>query len=178
MVDLSDGRSDDAARRAAFISRLNQRLPTKRLIAQALIRDPDGAVLLCELIYKREWDLPGGVVDRDEAPAATVARELREELGLRLEVGALLAVNWLPRYRQWDDALLMVFEVPATREVIAEAVLQPTEVAALHWCGPEQIEANAAPYVARHLAKTLDAAAARPAATLYLEDGNRPGTAG
>ena len=29
----------------------------------ARIVDPDDRVLLCQLTYKRDWDLPGGVVD-------------------------------------------------------------------------------------------------------------------
>ena len=55
-----------------------------------------GHLLLCELVYKREWDLPGGVVDRHESPAACVVREVREELDLAVSAGPLLAVNWLP----------------------------------------------------------------------------------
>ena len=49
--------------REGFIAVLNAGLPTKRVIAQGLIRSDRGRVLLCELTYKREWDLPGGVVD-------------------------------------------------------------------------------------------------------------------
>lgn len=159
--------------RAAFITRLNERLPRKRVIAQGLIRDDDGAVLLCELTYKREWDLPGGVVDHDESPAATLARELREELGLDLPVGGLLAVTWLPRYRQWDDALLLVFAVRADRATIGQAQLQPSEVAAVHWCTQEDLPQRVAPYVARHLQQLLDAPDTAGAA-LYLEDGAPP----
>lgn len=158
--------------RAAFITRLNATLPRKRVIAQGLIRDGEGdgdAVLLCELIYKAEWDLPGGVVDHDEAPADTVARELREELGLELPVGSLAAVNWLPPYRQWDDALLLVFEVAASRERIAEATLQRSEVAAVHWCDERAVAEHAAPYVARHLGQLLDRPVGSP--TIYLQDG-------
>ena len=61
-------------------------------------------LLLCELVYKREWDLPGGVVDRHESPAACVVREVREELDLGVTAGPLLAVNWLPALHGWGDA--------------------------------------------------------------------------
>ena len=49
--------------RGGFIGVLNAGLPTKRVIAQGLVRSDRGRFLLCELTYKREWDLPGGVVD-------------------------------------------------------------------------------------------------------------------
>lgn len=163
------GLRDDERSRAEFITRLNATLPTKRVIAQGLIRDDSGAVLLCELTYKLEWDLPGGVVDHDEAPAATLAREMAEEFGLELAVGPLLAVNWLPRYRQWDDALLLVFGVRPVPDLVERAVLQPREIRAVHWCPPGEVARHTAPYVARHLAALLAHPGPGP---LYLEDGS------
>ncbi len=52
-----------------FRALLNSFLPRKRAIAQMLVRDPDGRVLLCRLTYKNDWDLPGGVVEVSESPA-------------------------------------------------------------------------------------------------------------
>ncbi|MEJ7796249.1 MAG: NUDIX hydrolase, partial [Nocardioides sp.] len=72
---------------AGFRSLLNSFLPRKRAISQLLVRDTDGRVLVCELTYKRDWDLPGGVVEVGESPKLAVAREVREELGLDLEPG-------------------------------------------------------------------------------------------
>ena len=69
----------DRLRRIAI---LNARLPKKRNIAQGMLRNAAGEVLLCELSYKLEWDLPGGVVDPGEPPAVTVVREIHEELGI------------------------------------------------------------------------------------------------
>ena len=45
--------------RDGFLRVLNAALPTKRVITQGLMRSDTGKVLLCELTYKREWDLPG-----------------------------------------------------------------------------------------------------------------------
>ena len=46
-----------------FRALLNSFLPRKRAISQLLVRDQVGRVLICQLTYKRDWDLPGGVVE-------------------------------------------------------------------------------------------------------------------
>ena len=71
----------------SFRSLLNSFLPRKRAIAQMLVRDTQGRVLLCRLTYKLDWDLPGGVVEVGESPRTAVAREVEEELGLAIEPG-------------------------------------------------------------------------------------------
>ncbi len=79
-----------------FRSLLNSFLPRKRAISQLLVRSTDGRVLLCQLTYKRDFDLPGGVVEVSESPQLAVAREVEEELGLTVEAGPLLLTDWLP----------------------------------------------------------------------------------
>jgi 8-oxo-dGTP pyrophosphatase MutT (NUDIX family) len=37
-----------------------------------------------------EWELPGGRIEPDETPEQCLAREIKEELSLRIEVGPLL----------------------------------------------------------------------------------------
>ena len=75
-----------------------------------LIRSTDDRVLLCQLTYKRDFDLPGGVVEVSESPQLAVAREVEEELGLKVEAGRLLLTDWLPPWGGWDDAVCLVFD--------------------------------------------------------------------
>ncbi len=121
--------------RDGFIALLNAGLPTKRVISQGLLRDEDGRVLLCRLTYKREWDLPGGVVEVGEAPSIGLVRELQEELGITVSVHGLLTVNWLPAWRGWDDACVFVFDLGTLDAAATETMtLQPTEIAGVEWC--------------------------------------------
>lgn len=166
MARLAD--DPDARTREGFVAMLNAGLPTKRVIAQGVLRDRDQRVLLCELTYKPEWDLPGGVVERHESPARGLRRELAEELGVDLDPAGLVTVNWLPAWRGWDDACVFVFDVGVLDAAIVETmVLQPTEILAVHWCTPEQVAARAAGATARLLARLDDGTEVTP----YLEDG-------
>lgn len=130
--------------REGFIALLNAGLPTKRIIAQGLLRDGDGRVLLCRLTYKPEWDLPGGVVEVGESPADGLVRELQEELGVTVSVNGLITVNWLPAWRGWDDACVLLFDLGVADASFTEAMqLQPTEIAGVEWCDEETIARHA-----------------------------------
>ena len=156
--------------RDGFIGILNAGLPTKRVIAQGLIRNNANEILMCELTYKQEWDLPGGVVDPHESPAHGIVREIREEMQVEMTPQSLIAVNWLPPWRGWDDATLFVFDLGVDDEVIARARLEPREIRALHWCTIDEVERRAAPYVTRMLRRLRQ----QTEGSAYLEDGADP----
>lgn len=157
--------------RAAFLSMLDASLPLKRVIVQGLVHDGAGRLLLCELTYKQEWDLVGGVAEPAESPVASLEREVREELGVELVVGDLLAVDWLPPYRQWRDALLLVFDLGVHPDLPQRAVLQRSELAGLHWARVEEAEGRVAPYVHRLLSSMRAARDGGSMHPLFLEDG-------
>ncbi|MFF4604839.1 NUDIX domain-containing protein [Streptomyces sp. NPDC001339] len=72
-------------------------LPRVLAGAGAIFRDADGRVLLVEPNYRDAWNLPGGTVESDtgESPRQAARRETAEEIGLDIELGALLAVDWV-----------------------------------------------------------------------------------
>lgn len=128
-------RDPDVRERDGFIGILNSSLPRKRVISQGILRDEHGRVLLCELTYKREWDLPGGVVEPNESPADGLLREIHEELGVAAEIKGLITVNWLPAWRGWDDACVLVFDLGTVDSGMVDSmVLQRTEIVNVHWC--------------------------------------------
>jgi 8-oxo-dGTP pyrophosphatase MutT (NUDIX family) len=69
-------------------------LPGVVLAAAGLIRDDAGRVLVVKPNYRDFWTLPGGICESGEAPHEGCAREVTEEIGLRLPVGRMLAVDW------------------------------------------------------------------------------------
>lgn len=50
-----------------------------------------GAVLMLSQPHRKGWSLPGGLVDHGETPAEAVAREVWEEIGLRIDPGEPVA---------------------------------------------------------------------------------------
>jgi 8-oxo-dGTP diphosphatase len=66
-------------------------------VAAAVILRPDGSFLMARRpagkLYAGYWEFPGGKIEQGEAPAAAIARELHEELGI--DIGA--ACPWITR---------------------------------------------------------------------------------
>ncbi len=139
-----------------FRSLLNSFLPRKRAIAQLLVHDPQGRVMLCRLTYKQDWDLPGGVVEVSESPQLAVTREVKEELGLQIDAGPLLLTDWLPPWGGWDDAVCLVFDGGVhSADLLASAVLQAREIRAVEFCTPQQVRDRAADFTARRVESAL-----------------------
>ena len=140
----------------AFRALLNSFLPRKRAISQVLLRDEAGRVLLCQLTYKKDWDLPGGVVEVGESPQLAGVREVEEELGLRLSPGPLVLTDWLPSWGGWDDALCLVFDGgthPA--EITRGFVKQAREIRDAEFCTPAQVRERCADFTARRVEAAL-----------------------
>ena len=151
----------------SFRALLNSFLPRKRAISQLLIRDRADRVLLCQLTYKRDWDLPGGVVEVGESPRDAVRREVEEELGLSLDPGPLLLTDWLPSWGGWDDAVCLVFDGGTHEPLLERSILrQEREIKDARFCTLEEVDDLAADFTARRIRAALN-----PPPGAYTESG-------
>ncbi|GAA1489775.1 NUDIX domain-containing protein [Brachybacterium sacelli] len=71
-------------------------LPTVISSSAVILRDEQGRFVVEDPNYRDHWLLPGGGVDPGEDPRQCAQREVAEELGLDLEIGRLLAIDWMP----------------------------------------------------------------------------------
>ena len=140
----------------SFRSLLNSFLPRKRAIGQMLVRDQQGRVLLCQLTYKKDWDLPGGVVEVGESPRLAVAREVQEELGLDIAAGQLLLTDWLPPWGGWDDAICLVYDGGVhDAAVLEDVVRQEREIRGAAFCDLDEVRERCADFTARRIEAAL-----------------------
>ncbi|WP_370518906.1 NUDIX domain-containing protein [Micromonospora sp. AMSO12t] len=147
-------------------------LPRKRMGAGLLVTDPAGRVLLVEPAYKTSWEIPGGCVEADESPHRTAARECREELGLAIEPGRLLVVDWVPPRHPRTEGVMFVYDGGRlTPSQAALIVLPPAELRSWSWCDRREADGRLVPLLARRVAEAL--AARDDGVTRYLEDGFR-----
>lgn len=107
----------------------------RKLVVAGLITDAAGRVLItqrrADQALPLQWEFPGGKVEPGEAPVAALARELREELGVAVEIGRIWDVLFHP-YPDFD-LVMLVYHCRIT----GAATPRPVEVAALLWVAPD-----------------------------------------
>jgi 8-oxo-dGTP diphosphatase len=143
-------------------------LPRKRVGAGLVVVDEASSVLLVEPTYKPGWEVPGGMVEAGESPRSAAAREALEELGVEVQVGRLLVMDWRPPGRRPDDGLMLLYRCDSFD--VTTIVLQDEELRSWRWCDPAEVRARTTPFMARRLAAAI--AAIADGTVLELEDGH------
>ncbi len=110
-------------------------LPTIHVVGAAILRD--GLCLVAQrsatMSAPLKWEFPGGKVEADESPEGALARELREELGVGVEVGAHLG-----RGSAQSEGRSIVLDVYAATWLRGE--LRLMEHAQIAWCDVHQLQ--------------------------------------
>jgi ADP-ribose pyrophosphatase YjhB (NUDIX family) len=118
------------------------------------------------------WALPGGLVEADESPLDAARREVREELGIEVDLRPhdLLVVEWLEPTRPGRRArLAFLFAGPGpTRLQTRHIALQYSELDLWTWATREAALKVLHPRVADRIRGPLGF----PASTLYREARN------
>ena len=116
--------------------------PSYTVGAVAVMRRPDGCLLLVDQRHSDGWALPGGLLRRGESAADAVAREVGEEVGVALDPATLpvpYAVVTAP-VRRVD----VVFEVEVAGDVHAHQE-DVAEVKRLGWHALDALPALSRP---------------------------------
>lgn len=102
--------------------------------AVAIIERDDGRWLMVKPVYREGWSLPGGLIDRGEAPADAAVREFGEELGLRIRVEGEPWVVFDSRMRRIET----VFRAELLDDIDLDAIaVQTHELDAVGWFSPD-----------------------------------------
>lgn len=102
-------------------------LPTVISSGAVILRDEDGRFVVEKPNYRDHWLLPGGGVDPGEDPRRCAQREVSEELGLDVEVGRVLAIDWMPSnaVRNAPMGVHFVFDAGVIPRAQLEATVVP-----------------------------------------------------
>ena len=116
-----------------------QKIPTLTVVAAALV-DGAGRVLLQQRAPGRAmaglWEFPGGKVEAGERPEAALARELEEELGIRVDLASLAPAAFASADNAGRRMLLLLY---LCREWRGEP--RALDAAALQWLRPAEMRA-------------------------------------
>ena len=105
--------------------------PSFHVGAICVVERPDGHLLLVRQSYRRDgWGFPGGLMRRREDPADAARREVKEELGIDVELMGLPAVVIDPPMHRID----VVYNARlADGSAQPEATVHSPEIADARW---------------------------------------------
>ena len=110
--------------------------PSFTVGAMCVIERGDGRVLLVRHLYRKRWGLPGGLLQRRESAADAARREVREEIGLHVELIGEAAVNVDAEPRRID----IVFRARPVDDAEADRVTPSSvEVLEARWFSPTDL---------------------------------------
>ncbi len=84
-------------------------LPKKRMGAGCLLFDADGNFLIVKPTYKAGWEIPGGIIEKNESPRQACIREVQEELDLAWAVGESFGVDYTSESDERTESLQFIF---------------------------------------------------------------------
>ncbi|WUI04263.1 NUDIX hydrolase [Spirillospora sp. NBC_00431] len=125
--------------------------------------------MLVDPTYKDYFDVPGGYIEHGETPYQAAVREVAEELGIRPEIGRLLAVDWATTKDEGDEILFLFDGGTLTPDQLSAIRIDTDELNDHHFHDIAQIYDLTIPSLARCL---VHAHAAHCDGTVrYLEHG-------
>lgn len=85
-------------------------LPRKRMASGVIIRNKNGDILILKTNYKDHWEIPGGIVEKNESPKQTAERETMEEIGIKITASSCLVIHYRSAQSKQDENIMFVFD--------------------------------------------------------------------
>jgi 8-oxo-dGTP diphosphatase len=110
--------------------------PSYTVGAICVVERDDGAIALIQQRYRGRWGLPGGLLARREEPRDAARREVREEIGIDVELLGEPVVVVEPEARRVD----VVFSARPVSDAPAGSLVPTSpEITAVEWFGPDDL---------------------------------------
>ncbi|HEY1652977.1 MAG TPA: NUDIX hydrolase [Acidimicrobiales bacterium] len=145
-------------------------LPRIPASAGGLIFDGSGRLLIVNPTYKKHWTIPGGIMEANgETPWEGCRREVREEVGLDVTRGHLVAVDFLRPRRTDAGGMRFLFDCGVLSDEELSAITLQTEELSEYRLAEmaDALEILSGP-LRRRVGEALGVG---PGETVYLEDG-------
>lgn len=108
--------------------------PSFTVGAICLIERADGSLLLVRQSYRSGWGVPGGLLQRGERPEEAARREVREEVGLEVQLLGEAAVVVDPTPQRID----LVYRARPVDPTQEPAPVSP-EITEVRWWSPQEL---------------------------------------
>ncbi|MFI5420826.1 MAG: NUDIX domain-containing protein, partial [Nitrososphaerales archaeon] len=124
-----------------------------------LVQRPDGTVLLCD---SHKWPgfytVPGGHVELGETCENALVREIKEEVGLDIEVTELVSIQQVIYPKEfWKRAHFIFFDYLCTVDEGQTPKVDSNEIQAVIWATPtEALKLNIDRYLKHFIERLLD----------------------
>jgi 8-oxo-dGTP diphosphatase len=110
----------------------------KTLVVVAALITKGGRIVVAQRKEGDEWGLywefPGGTLEEDEGPHECIKRELREELGIGVEIGNIQQVT----FKQYEHCNILLLAYQCRIKVGTPTAIGCREV---RWVGTEELQA-------------------------------------
>jgi ADP-ribose pyrophosphatase YjhB (NUDIX family) len=114
---------------------------------KCVLTDGDDVLLVRHTYGKREWDLPGGGIKRDERPEDAARREIEEELGVRVEGWRDLGFLGATQYHRHDT--IYCFQAELNGQPLT---VERGEIDTVRWFSRRRLPRDSGRYVRRIVA--------------------------
>jgi 8-oxo-dGTP pyrophosphatase MutT (NUDIX family) len=111
-----------------------------KVALKALIQNAEGKVLVCMNSKPGEpWDLPGGTLNAGEHPHDALIREVKEELGADIVVGAPFALDHFLKHTTGKQTVVIALRATLTHPEVPIALVDG-EIVEVRWVGREDLD--------------------------------------